>query len=104
MYRGETEGTETSKYFQEKKKKLIPKVVASEIGKVQTRSRNTSGVAEHNKVIINHSRIVQERQTEESESLVSEMINKMSVSRVQQDTRNLVGSWPDHRPRLNTNW
>ena len=33
VYRRETEGTETSKYLQEKKEKSIPKVVASEIGR-----------------------------------------------------------------------
>ena len=31
-----TEGTETSKYLQEKKTTVIPKVAASEMGKVQT--------------------------------------------------------------------
>ena len=39
-----TRGTETSKYPEEKKTKVIPKVVASEIGEAQTTSRNTSGV------------------------------------------------------------
>ena len=39
-----TWGTETSKYPQEKKENSIPKVVASEIGRAQTRRRNSSGV------------------------------------------------------------
>ena len=39
-----TRGTETSNYPEEKKVKTIPKVVASEIGRAQTRSSNTSGV------------------------------------------------------------
>ena len=34
---GRTWGTETSKYPQEKKTKVIPRVVASEIGLAQTR-------------------------------------------------------------------
>ena len=41
VYRRETEGTETSKYLQEKKEKSIPKVVASEIGRGQTLGSNT---------------------------------------------------------------
>ena len=39
-----TRGTETSKYPEEKKTKVIPKVVASEIGRAQTECRNTLGV------------------------------------------------------------
>ena len=39
-----TWGTETSKYPQEKKENSIPRVVASEIGRAQTRRRNSSGV------------------------------------------------------------
>ena len=45
-----TWGTETSKYPQEKKENSIPRVVASEIGRAQTRSSNTSGV----RTTINH--------------------------------------------------
>ena len=44
VYRKGTWGTETSKYPQEKKENSIPKVVASEIGRAQTGSSNTSGV------------------------------------------------------------
>ena len=44
VYRRGTWGTETSKYPQEKKENSIPKVVASEIGRAQTRGSNTSGV------------------------------------------------------------
>ena len=44
VYRRNTKGTETSKYLQEKKEISIPKVVASEIGRAQTRRRNSSGV------------------------------------------------------------
>ena len=44
VYRRGTQGTETSKYLQEKKENSIPRVVASEIGEAQTRSRNTPGV------------------------------------------------------------
>ena len=39
-----TRGTETSKYPEEKKTKVIPKVVASEIGEAQTAGSNTYGV------------------------------------------------------------
>ena len=40
-------GTETSKYQQEKKENSIPRVVASEIGRAQTRRRNSSGVKDY---------------------------------------------------------
>jgi hypothetical protein len=36
VIQGETRGTETSKYPQEKKTKVIPQVVASESGRAQT--------------------------------------------------------------------
>ena len=39
-----TQGTETSKYLEEKKTKVIPRVVASEIGEAQTSCSNTAGV------------------------------------------------------------
>ena len=39
-----TRGTETSKYPEEKKTIVIPRVVASEIGEAQTYGRNTVGV------------------------------------------------------------
>ena len=39
-----TQGTETSKYLEEKKTIVIPKVVASEIGRAQTSCSNTAGV------------------------------------------------------------
>ena len=39
-----TQGTETSKYPEEKKTIVIPKVVASEIGEAQTVGSNTYGV------------------------------------------------------------
>ena len=42
-----TWGTETSKYPQEKKENSIPRVVASEIGRAQTRRRNSSGVKDY---------------------------------------------------------
>ena len=51
VYRRDTKGTETSKYLQEKKEISIPKVVASEIGRAQTRSRNTSGVVDYNMLL-----------------------------------------------------
>ena len=39
-----TRGTETSKYPEEKKTTVIPRVVASEIGTAQTMGSNTYGV------------------------------------------------------------
>ena len=51
VYRRDTRGTETSQYLQEEKETSIPKVVASEIGRAQTRSRNTSGVVDYNKLL-----------------------------------------------------
>ena len=47
VYRRGTWGTETSKYPQEKKENLIPRVVASEIGRAQTRRRDSSGVMDY---------------------------------------------------------
>ncbi len=44
VYEKGTWGTETSKYPQEEKEKSISRVVASEIERAQTRSRNTIGV------------------------------------------------------------
>ena len=44
VYRKGTQGTETSKYLQEKKENSIPKVVASEIGRAQTKSACRIGV------------------------------------------------------------
>ena len=43
-YMGETRGTETSKYPQEKKENSIPKVAASEIGRAQTVVRAPRGM------------------------------------------------------------
>ena len=44
VYRKGTQGTETSKYLQEKKENSIPKVVASEIGRAQTKFACKFGV------------------------------------------------------------
>ena len=46
-YMGETRGTETSKYPQEKKEKSILLVAASESGRAQTEGRNTVGVTDY---------------------------------------------------------
>ena len=43
-------------------------------------------------------------ETKEGDSPVSESWITIWVSGVPRDTRNLVGSWEDHLPRLNTNW
>ena len=44
VYRKGTQGTETSKYLQEKKENSIPKVMASEIGRAQTNVACNIGV------------------------------------------------------------
>ena len=44
-----TRGTETSKYPEEKKEKSISKVVASEMDRAQTDSRNITGVMDPKK-------------------------------------------------------
>ena len=51
VYERDTRGTETSKYPQEKKEKSIPKVVASEIGRAQTKDRNIFGVEDYNTLL-----------------------------------------------------
>ena len=96
-----TPGTETSKYREEEKSTEIPRVVASESGRGQTKSRNTLGVRTTD-VTLKRSRNVLGKHTKESESLVSETQRRAVVSRVRQDTRNLVGTSVDHHVRLNT--
>ena len=43
----DTQGSEPSKYLQEKKSKEIPIVAASEVGRAQTMYRNIYGVVGH---------------------------------------------------------
>ena len=43
----DTQGSEPSKYLQEKKSKEIPIVAASEVGRAQTAWRNSCGVVGH---------------------------------------------------------
>ena len=50
VYRKGTQGTETSQYLQEKKENSIPRVVASEIGRAQTKIACKFGVKDY----INH--------------------------------------------------
>ena len=47
-------------------------------------------------------RMVLGKPAEESESLVFEIERQLAGSKVQRDTRNLVGIRGDHPPRLNT--
>ena len=56
-----TRGTETSKYPEEEKSNEIPRVVASESGRGQTGSSNTSGVRTAN-VIVERNRIMWENE------------------------------------------
>ena len=50
VYRKGTQGTETSQYLQEKKENSIPRVVASERGRAQTKIARKFGVKDY----INH--------------------------------------------------
>ena len=69
-------GTETSKYQQEKKINLmIPKVVASEIGRGQTKVSNNCGVADCIIALTNDSRNVLGKHTKDGESPVSEIVS-----------------------------
>ena len=98
---GETRGTETSKYPQEKKEKSILLVAASESGRAQTEGRNTIGVTDY---IIDSTRWFEcygKSNQRRWQSCKRSQVDKI-VSRVPQDTRNLVGSRRDHPPRLNT--
>ena len=60
VYRKGTWGTETSQYPQEEKVKTILRVVASEIGRAQTRYSNITGVRNTNKVKVRASRTTRE--------------------------------------------
>ena len=53
-----TRGTETSKYPKEKKTKVIPRVVASEIGGAQTEGGDILGVRSREKAKIGLSRSI----------------------------------------------
>ena len=53
-------------------------------------------------VFVNFSRMVLGKPTKDGESPVDKRVNKLAVSRVLRDTRNLVGSRGDHPPSLNT--
>ena len=68
---------------------MIPKVVASEIGRAQTKSRNTLGVRT-TEMTNETSRNVLGKHTIEGESPVYESQVSMVGSRVVRDTRNLV--------------
>ena len=106
VYGGETWGTETSKYPQEKKTKVIPQVVASERGLVQTVEgvKARCGVADRQKRGKPSRMVGWKAQTAEGKSPVCERRNERPESRVPRGTWNLVGSREDHLPRLNTNW
>ena len=80
-----TWGTETSQYPQEKKVKTIPKVVASEIGRAQTRGSNTTGVRSINKAKKEVNRIDMGRSTKEGESPVYE--NRKKARQIQSSAR-----------------
>ena len=96
-----TRGTETSKYPEEKKITMIPKVVASEIGEAQTAYSNMCGVWTP-KSTENDSRIVLESTSKQGNRPVGEIVQRPGVSGVRRDTRNLDGRQEDHLLRLNT--
>jgi hypothetical protein len=112
-------GTETSQYREEQTSTEIPQVVASERGAAQTDSRAipvtgcVSGVDSRTgrEVTLRGgswkkpdlSRTTLEGAAEGGESPVGEGCGLPAVrARVPRDTRNPVGSWGDHPPRLNT--
>ena len=103
---GETWGTETSKYPQEKKTTVIPQVVVSERGAVQTVPEVTlgCGVADRRERAEPSRMKGWKAQTAEGKSPVCERRGERPVSRVPRGTWNPVGSREDHLPRLNTNW
>lgn len=92
----ETKGTETSKYLQEKKEKSIPKVVASEIGRAQTRRSNSSGVEDCNKLLKSIVELFWKSRPKRVKVSYTKKIIERAESRVRQDTRNPVGSRSDH--------
>ena len=112
-------GTETSQYREEQTSTEIPQVVASERGTAQTDccaipvTGCSSGVDSRTgrevtlrggsckKPILTRTSL--ERAAEGGESPVGEGSGLPAVrARVPRDTRNPVGSWGDHPPRLNT--
>jgi hypothetical protein len=112
-----TGGSEPSQYPQEEKTIVIPSVAASERGRAQTGQvqackRCLAGVVgrfwdrlQPVRGVRNHqfSRRFLERTAGEGDSPVSErLVTPWRCSRVPRDTRNPVGSWVDHDPRLNT--
>ena len=112
-------GTETSQYREEKTSTEIPQVVASERGGAQTDSRAIPATGCESGVDSRTGREVTlrggsskkpiltvtllERTAREGESPVGTGMGLPAVcARVPRDTRNPVGSWGDHPPRLNT--
>ena len=78
--------------------------MASEIGEAQTRSRNTSGVEDYNKLLIIIVELFWKSKPKGVKVSYMKWLEGRVESRVRQGTWNPVGSRPDHRPRLNTNW
>ena len=76
--------------------------MASETGRAQTRSSNTSGVRIINKVKNNVSRITREGKPKKVKVLYTKTEWRRDKSRVVRDTRNLVWKSGDHSVRLNT--
>ena len=96
-----TRGTETSKYPEEKKTIVIPKVVASEIGTAQTSHIMWLGYGPQNGRR-KDSQTYLERWGKAGDTPVDEILKPLAVSRVRRDTRNPDGRNGDHPRRLNT--
>ena len=83
------------------KKKSIPKVAASEMGRAQTGVRAPRGLGPRTQSD-RANRMDLGRPAREGESPVSESRVSAAGSRVPRDTGNLVGRCGDHPARLNT--
>jgi hypothetical protein len=87
--RKRTEGTETSKYLQEKKSNETPLVVASECGLAQT-SRFPAGVVGARHGTVEASRTAWEGRPERVRAPYAKAEAALGIPRVRRDTRNPV--------------
>ena len=111
---GDTRGTETSKYPQEKKTTVIPQVVASERGRAQTgawgggkRKGLPAPSVPGLRTGMNEARLSGSGWNAAPKGVKAPYAKGRTegpVSRVPRGTWNPVGSREDHLPRLNTSW
>ena len=81
---------------------MISQVAASERERAQTVDLRVYGVAGRQYPFTKVSRRVLESTAIGGNSPVGENFSEVAGTRVPRDTRNPVGSWGDHPPRLNT--